>query len=182
MSSTVMQGTSNIFLVGPMGTGKSTIGRLLASELGRPFVDSDHEIERRCGCDIPWIFDIEGESGFRTREAAIIDELTRRSNIVLATGGGAVTHPRSRELLNQRGMVIFLKASVAQQLKRTARDRNRPLLQCVDPGARLRELMSEREPLYRSTAHVTVNTERRGPKSVVFEIKRQIEQYEQSLV
>ncbi|MGJ8515985.1 shikimate kinase AroK [Carnimonas bestiolae] len=182
MSSDVMQDAPNIFLVGPMGTGKSTIGRLLAAELGRPFVDSDHEIEQRCGCNIPWIFDLEGESGFRQREAAVIDELTGQPGIVLATGGGAITHPRSRELLHQRGLVIFLKTSVAHQLKRTARDRNRPLLQCVDPAAKLRQLMHEREPLYREAAHVIINTERRGPKGVVMEIKRQIEQRERSPV
>ncbi|ANF56992.1 shikimate kinase AroK [Halotalea alkalilenta] len=169
-----MRDSLNIFLIGPMGTGKSTIGRLLAAELQRPFFDSDHEIERRCGCDIPWIFDVEGEAGFRAREAQVIDDLSTQQGVVLATGGGAVTHPESRRLLRERGTVIFLRTSVEQQLKRTARDRNRPLLQCEDPGRKLRELFEVREPLYRATADLVISTERRSPRSVVNDIRRQL--------
>lgn len=171
-----MQPLPNLFLIGPMGTGKSTIGRLLAAELHREFFDSDHEIERRCGCNIPWIFDVEGEAGFRLREAQAIDDLSRRSNIVLATGGGAVTNELSRQYLRERGTVIFLCTTVEQQLRRTARDRNRPLLQCDDPGARLRELFRIREPLYRATADLVIHTDRRSPRAVVNEIKRRVRQ------
>lgn len=172
-----MQASSNIFLIGPMGSGKSTIGRLLAAELGAPFFDSDHEIERRCGCDIPWIFDIEGESGFRLRETQVIEQLTRRHGIVLATGGGAVTREANRQLLAERGVVILLHTTVAQQLKRTARDQNRPLLNCEDPAERLRQLMAEREPFYREVADIEIHTERRGPRGVIADIKRQLKRY-----
>lgn len=176
-----MLDSTNIFLIGPMGTGKSTIGRLLATELQYQFFDSDHEIERRCGCNIPWIFDVEGESGFRLREAQVIEELTHHKGVIIATGGGAVTHPQSRKLLRDRGIVIFLNTPVAQQLKRTAKDRNRPLLQCADPELKLRQLMEIREPLYRDTAHIVINTERRGPKGVISEIKRQLEARQKKL-
>lgn len=167
-----MQALPNLFLIGPMGTGKSTIGRALAAELHRNFFDSDHVIEQRCGCNIPWIFDVEGEAGFRIREAQVIDVLTRERNIVLATGGGAVTHPVSRRLLRERGVVVYLSTTIEQQLKRTARDRNRPLLQCENPEQRLRELLEIRDPLYRETATFVVSTDRRSPRSVVAEICR----------
>lgn len=172
-----MQALPNLFLIGPMGTGKSTIGRALAVEFQRNFFDSDHVIERRCGCDIPWIFDVEGESGFRLREAQVIEELSRERNIVLATGGGAVTHPVSRRLLRERGVVIYLSTTIEQQLKRTARDRNRPLLQCEDPEKRLRELLKVRDPLYREAATLIVSTDRRSPRSVIAEIKRRVRRY-----
>lgn len=171
-----MDNTRNIFLVGPMGTGKSTVGRLLASELSRPFFDSDHEIEARCGCDIPWIFDVEGEPGFRRRESHVIESLSEHQGIVLATGGGAILNESNRMWLRERGIVIFLRASIEQQLRRTARDRHRPLLQCDDPAAKLHALYTQREPLYREVAHWVVSTERRGPRAVVNEIKRRIRQ------
>ncbi|WP_106478908.1 shikimate kinase AroK [Phytohalomonas tamaricis] len=171
-----MQSLPNLFLIGPMGTGKSTIGRLLAAELHREFFDSDHEIERRCGCNIPWIFDVEGEAGFRLREAQVIGELSRKHGIVLATGGGAVTNEASRQYLRERGTVVFLCTTVEQQLRRTSRDRNRPLLQCDDPAAKLRELFAIREPLYRGTADLIVHTDRRSPRAVVNEIKRRARQ------
>lgn len=172
----------NIFLIGPMGSGKSTIGRLLAHELGSSFVDSDHEIEHRCGCNIPWIFDVEGESGFRAREARVIEELTQYEGIVLATGGGAIKYAANRQHLRERGIVVFLNTSVAQQLRRTAKDRNRPLLQCANPEQKLSDLMNEREPLYRKTAHIIINTEKRSPRGVIAEIKRNLKNYRQKHV
>lgn len=175
-----MQALPNLFLIGPMGTGKSTIGRTLAAELHRDFFDSDHVIEKRCGCNIPWIFDVEGEAGFRLREAQVIDEITRYQGIVLATGGGAVMHPTNRRLLRERGVVIYLSTTVEQQLKRTARDRNRPLLQCDNPEQRLRELLELRDPLYRDTATLIVSTDRRSPRSVVAEIRRRTRRYASS--
>jgi shikimate kinase len=154
-----MTAHGNIFLVGPMGAGKTSIGRQLAETLGMDFVDSDHEIEARTGASIPWIFDVEGEAGFRKREQAVIDELTRRKNIVLATGGGAVLSPENRKHLQSRGTVIYLAASVDQLLERTRRDRNRPLLQTEDPRARLEALMREREPLYKEVADIVLPTD-----------------------
>ncbi len=148
----------NLFLVGPMGAGKTTVGRHLADLLGHAFIDSDHEIERRTGATIPWIFEKEGEAGFRLREESVLAELTAMSNIVLATGGGAVTREQSRNYLHQRGTVIYLYTPVAMQVARTSRDRNRPLLQTSNPEARLRELLEIRDPLYRSIAHHVVQT------------------------
>ncbi|WP_136066121.1 shikimate kinase AroK [Modicisalibacter radicis] len=170
-----MQGFPNIFLVGPMGAGKSTIGRLLAAELQRDFLDSDHAIQARCGADIPWIFDIEGEAGFREREVAMIDELTGRSGVVLATGGGAVMNEVNRRALRERGTVVYLYTTVEQQLRRTAKDRNRPLLRNKDPEAVLRGLFELRDPLYRATADLVVRTDRRGPRAVVNDILKRVE-------
>jgi shikimate kinase len=148
----------NVFLVGPMGAGKTTVGRHLADLLGRAFIDSDHEIERRTGATIPWIFEKEGEPGFRLREEAVLAELTAMDNIVLATGGGAVTQKQSRVYLRNRGTVIYLYTPVAMQVARTSRDRNRPLLQTGNPEAKLKELLAIRDPLYRSIAHHVVMT------------------------
>jgi shikimate kinase len=153
-----MKVPGSLFLIGPMGAGKSTIGRQLSKRLKMEFHDSDHEIEDRTGVDIPLIFELEGEAGFRKREAAIIDELTRLPNIVLSTGGGAILDPENRQHLTTRGTVIYLHASVDQQLRRTNRDRNRPLLQTDNPRARLEELMAIREPLYREAADMVINT------------------------
>jgi shikimate kinase len=153
-----MSKSKSIFLVGPMGTGKTTIGRHLAKALHMEFLDSDHEIEERTGADITWIFDIEGEAGFRRRESAVIDELTRRENIVLATGGGVVLDPKNRQRLKQRGIVIYLHTDVELLVKRTARDTKRPLLQTGNPREKLRELMAAREPLYRELADITLTT------------------------
>lgn len=165
-----METPGNIFLIGPMGAGKSTIGRQLARALRAQFFDSDHVIEERTGAGIPLIFELEGESGFRAREKAVIDELTQRQGVVLATGGGAVLDPENRARLAARGRVIYLQTSVEQQLARTARDRNRPLLQTQDPRARLEELLRVRDPLYRETAHLTINTNGRRVGAVVKEI------------
>ena len=160
----------NLFLIGPMGAGKTTIGRQLADILGWEFVDSDHEIEARTGADIPWIFDIEGEAGFRQREAAVIDSLTQRRHIVLATGGGAVMLPENRRCLHDRGTVVYLETPVERSLERTARDQNRPLLQTADPRARLTELLRIRDPLYREAAHHIMPTERASARDVAWHI------------
>lgn len=157
----------NVFLIGPMGSGKTTVGRLLAKALKLEFIDSDHAIEQRTGADIPWIFDIEGEEGFRRRERAAIDELTRRRGIVLATGGGAVIDPLNRADLAERGVVIFLRASVDKILNRTAKSQNRPLLRAEDPRARVEQLLTARDPLYREIADIIVDTDKRGVKSTV---------------
>jgi shikimate kinase len=148
----------NIYLVGLMGAGKTSVGKLLAKRLGLAFLDSDHEIEARTGVKIPVIFEIEGEAGFRARESAIIDELTRLDGIVLATGGGAVLDPANRAALHSRGTVIYLRASVDELWNRTRHDRSRPLLQTADPRARLKELMDLRDPLYCEAAHVIADT------------------------
>ncbi|WP_043529375.1 shikimate kinase AroK [Litchfieldella xinjiangensis] len=169
-----MQELPNLFLIGPMGAGKSTIGRLLAAELSRDFVDSDHEIQARCGADIPWIFDVEGEVGFREREQQMVEELTRREGVVLATGGGAVLREANRRALRDRGTVIYLYTTVEQQLRRTAKDRNRPLLRGDNPEDILRTIFTKRDPLYRATADLIVRTDKRGPRSVVNEILRRV--------
>nr|WP_160289017.1 shikimate kinase AroK [Pseudomonas knackmussii] len=160
----------NLILVGPMGAGKSTIGRLLAKELHLDFKDSDKEIEQRCGANIPWIFDVEGEVGFREREQAMLAELCASSGMVIATGGGAVLREANRAALKTGGKVIYLHASIDQQIARTARDKNRPLLQKPNPGQILRDLMAQRDPLYREVADVVVETDERPPRLVVLEI------------
>lgn len=172
-----MKYSSNVFLVGPMGVGKSTIGRVLAELLNLEFFDSDREIETSTGADIPWIFDVEGESGFRERESRMIEQLSGRKNIVLATGGGAVVAQENRKWLVERGLVVYLRASISQQLERTSRDKNRPLLQTLDPEAKIRELMSLRDPLYMEVANITIETNRRNPKAIAQEIQIQVEQH-----
>lgn len=166
--------TTNIILVGPMGAGKSTLGRLLARALKRPFYDSDQVIEDRCGASIPWIFDLEGEEGFRQRETQVLSELTRMQGIVLATGGGAVLRPENRKALRAGGLVIFLRTTVDQQLARTRKTTHRPLLQTANPRKRLEAMCLERDPLYQETAHLTINTDQRPPRQVVLDIKKQL--------
>ncbi|MDF1822692.1 MAG: shikimate kinase AroK [Alcanivoracaceae bacterium] len=160
----------SIFLVGPMGAGKSTLGRHLAQVLGRPFYDSDKVIEERTGADIPWIFDMEGEEGFRRREQDVIDELTRLPGIVLATGGGVVTRAENRRHLHERGLVIYLYTPVDVQMARTRNDRNRPLLQQDDPGSVLRALFEVRDPLYREIAHEVIPTSAGNMKKVTEQV------------
>lgn len=162
-----MDNPLNLFLVGPMGVGKTTIGRHLARTLGLEFIDSDQVIEEKCGADIPWIFDIEGEEGFRRRERAAIAELTGRQGIVLATGGGAVLDAANRADLERNGTVVYLKASIDRIVARTGKSQNRPLLRTADPRARIEQLLAEREPLYREIADITVDTDRRGIRSTV---------------
>jgi shikimate kinase len=169
-----MMRAQNIFIVGPMGAGKSTVGRQLSESLSYTFKDSDQEIQRRTGVDIPTIFEFEGEEGFRNRERQVIEELVTEERIVLATGGGAILSPENRQNLSSRGVVIYLHCSPEQQYARTARDRNRPLLDTEDPLAKLREIMEEREPLYRQVADMVVSTEKRGTSSVVKEICRRL--------
>ncbi|NIR58600.1 MAG: shikimate kinase AroK [Gammaproteobacteria bacterium] len=162
--------SANVFLVGPMGAGKSTVGRQLARSLGLEFHDSDQALETRTGVDIPLIFELEGEEGFRRRERAMIDELSQRAGVVVATGGGAVLDPENRTRLAARGYVIYLHASVDQQLRRTRRDRNRPLLRTDDPRARLMELMAVRDPLYREIADLVIDTDGKNVRAVTREI------------
>lgn len=164
-----------MFLIGPMGAGKSSLGRRLARRLKRPFWDSDKEIERRTGVDIPTIFAYEGEGGFRERERAVIADLTQLHGVVLATGGGAVIDERNRKLLAMRGLVVYLRVSVDSQLKRTSRDRSRPLLQVENPRQRLIELINMREPWYREIAEITVDTDRESMAVIMGRIVRQLE-------
>lgn len=161
-----MKDGGNIYLVGMMGAGKSTVGRWLAQRLKLRFFDSDHEIERRCGVRIPVVFDIEGEAGFRDREAQVIAELAALEQIVLATGGGAVLLPGNRQLLAARGFVVYLRARPEDLYERIRHDRNRPLLATTDPLGRLRELYLERDPLYQSVADLVVETGAQGVKAL----------------
>lgn len=165
-----MNNPGSFFLVGPMGAGKSTIGRQLARALNLDFVDSDREIELRTGVDIPLIFELEGESGFRRRERQVIELLTARKGIVLATGGGAVIDPKNRKCLAARGKVIYLHTNVEQQLERTAHDRGRPLLQTENPRRKLEELMEVRDPLYREIADWVIETDTCRVRDVVQQI------------
>jgi shikimate kinase len=159
-----------VFLVGPMGAGKTTIGRLLAQELCLPFKDSDREIEERTGADIPWIFDVEGEEGFRSRETSALEALSQQSDMVLATGGGIVMRAENRTVLAARGIVVYLATSVEQQVLRTSKDRKRPLLLNEDPTAVLQNLLDIRDPLYREIADYVVETDHRNPKTVASDI------------
>ena len=162
----------NLFLVGPMGAGKTTVGRELARRLHLTFHDSDHEIERRTGASIPLIFELEGEAGFRAREKNMIAELVRHENIVLATGGGAILDPANRTAIATHGAVIYLHAPIEHLLKRIGRDTHRPLMQTENPRARLEDLIQERDPLYRAIADLVIETHRRRTPSVVNDILR----------
>jgi shikimate kinase len=159
--------SSNIFLVGLMGAGKTTVGRMLARRLSKSFHDSDHDVEERTGVRIPVIFDIEGEAGFRKREAEALARLTLLENTVLATGGGAVLSPQSREHLRARGRVVYLHARPAELAKRLGRDRSRPLLQGADPRVLLERLYQERDPLYREVADLVLDTGRQSVSLLV---------------
>ena len=165
-----MKHAQKIFLVGPMGAGKSAVGRQLARDLHLDFADSDDEVEARTGVDIPFIFEKEGEAGFRKREAAAIDALSQKDSIVLATGGGAVLLPENRNHLGGRGFVVYLYTSVEQQVKRTAKGRERPLLERGDPHRILEDLLVVRDPLYREVADLVVETDGRKVRSVADEI------------
>lgn len=156
-----------IFLIGMMGAGKSTVGRLLARRCGFDFVDCDRELEARSGVTIATIFELEGEPSFRRREAALIDELSRRERIVLATGGGAIVEEENRRHLRERGLVVYLRASVEEIVRRTQKDRARPLLQTADRRGRIVKLLAEREALYEQTAHVIVQSGAGNPNRLV---------------
>jgi shikimate kinase len=171
----IMNKSENVFLVGPMGVGKTTIGRALADLLGKEFYDSDREIESSAGADIPWIFDVEGEDGFRLRELKMIDQLTQKKGIVLATGGGAVIEVENRKWLSSRGVVVYLQASLSQQIERTSRDKSRPLLQTSDPAATVRELAEIRDPFYREVADILIETNRRHPRIISQEIEQHLD-------
>jgi shikimate kinase len=171
-----MDSSANVFLVGPMGVGKSTIGRALASLLHKTFQDSDHEIEARTGAPVALIFEIEGEAGFRQRESAMIGELTCGHNVVLATGGGVVLSPDNRRYLRERGTVVYLHAPLETLLERTRHDRGRPLLQTSDREGVLKKLLEQRDPLYREVAHIVVETTHRPPATVAREVIKRLEQ------
>jgi shikimate kinase len=164
-----MNGTEDapVFLVGMMGAGKTTVGRRLARRLGWRFVDADRELEARLGVPVATVFELEGEEGFRRREAALIDELTQRPGFVVATGGGAVVTPVNRQVLHRRGRVIYLRASVADLWHRLRRDTVRPLLRTADPRGRIEQLVAARDPLYRETAHWVIDTGRQPIDTVV---------------
>jgi shikimate kinase len=165
-----VKASSNLFLVGMMGAGKTTVGRLVARRLRRLFCDSDHEVERRCGVKIPVIFDIEGEAGFRSREAGVLEELTARDGVVLATGGGAVLREDNRRRLRARGTVVYLHARPTDLYQRVRHDRNRPLLAGAEPLARLEELYAARDPLYREVADFVVETGRQSASTLAREL------------
>ena len=169
-----MKQQQNLFLIGPMGAGKSAVGRQLARLMHLDFFDSDEEIESRTGVDIPFIFEKEGETGFRKREVKVIDELSQRQGIVLATGGGAVLDADSRSHLGARGFVIYLHTTVQQQLERTQRGRTRPLLEDGDKEKVLTELMAVRDPLYREIADLVIETDGRRVREVAQEISQSI--------
>ena len=166
----------SIFLVGPMGAGKSTVGRFLAEKLHYQFIDSDHVIEDKTGATIPMIFDIEGEAGFRNREAAVIDELTQKPETVVATGGGAVLKMENRKHLRSRGFVVYLKSTVESLVQRTKHDRNRPLVQTDNPEQVLTNLIEVREPMYMEVADLVIETEQVSVHKVVKKIIEKLEE------
>jgi shikimate kinase len=168
----------SVFLVGPMGSGKTAVGRALARRLGLPFADSDAEVESRSGVDISYIFEREGEEGFRIRERDVIDSLTTSAGIVLATGGGAILSAVNRERLAARGIVVFLDTTIEQQLQRTRRSKHRPLLAGPDRRTTLERLAQIRDPLYRSIASITIRTDGRAPAAVAGDIARALEDRE----
>jgi len=166
-----------IFLIGPMGSGKTTVGRQLARCLGLTFIDLDQELQARCGVEVSVIFEIEGEAGFRQRESALLDELSQRDGIVLGTGGGSVLAQANRDLLCARGVVVYLRTSVSQQLKRLERDKQRPLLQAPDRKQRLTELAAQRNPIYESCATLIVDSANTPPGAMASIVERRIRQY-----
>src|SRR5215813_9638161 len=172
----------NIFLVGLMGAGKTSIGKLLAKRLGKAFLDSDQEIERATGVKIHVIFEIEGEPGFRLRESRMLEDLVQGGNIVLATGGGAVLSPQNRKLLARNGIVIYLRAGVSDLWSRTRHDRNRPLLRTAEPLLKLEQLYAERDPLYREIADIIVDTGKQSLGSLAHQLERKLQQFKSSTV
>jgi len=169
----------NIILIGMMGSGKTTVGKLLANLVGKTFIDIDHEIQRRTGVGIPVIFEIEGEAGFRKRESEVLRDIIRQQNIVLATGGGAILHPDNRALLRQHGTVVYLCAPVTELRRRTYLDKNRPLLQTGNVHARLVELFTQRDPLYRETAHIIMDSGRQSARAFVQKLIQKLRQSSQ---
>jgi shikimate kinase / 3-dehydroquinate synthase len=176
-SASKSMGNGNIVLVGMMGSGKTTIGKSLASHLGKQFIDSDHEIQARTGVKIPVIFEIEGEAGFRKRESEVLRDLSKKDNIVLATGGGAILSQENRALLKQSGTVVYLRASINDLHRRTRYDKNRPLLQAQNLHQKLTELFAERDSLYQETAHVVVDSGKQGVRSLVQKLINKLVSY-----
>lgn len=166
--------TQNLFLIGPIGAGKTTIGRYIARALDRKFFDTDQEIEARTGVDLNWIFDKEGEEGFRDRESSVINELTQETGMVLSTGGGSILREDNRQVLAARGLVVYLQVSIEQQLERTLRDTRRPILQTGDKQQILETILREREPLYEEIADLSFPTDSRTVRSVAETILHQI--------
>lgn len=166
----------NVFLIGPMGVGKTTIGKMLAKDLGLQFIDTDQEVERRAGADISWIFDVEGEAGFRIRETNVLNDLTQKSKVLLATGGGSILKPENRRFLCARGIVVFLDTTVEMQLKRTSKDKKRPLLQNGNPRETLIRLKSERDPVYQELADIKISLGDSNSRKVVNAIIKKLEQ------
>ncbi len=168
---------TNIILIGPMGSGKSTIGLLLAKKLRRDFIDSDNYIEEKTGVDIPRIFDVEGEEGFRQRETCALNELSELNNIILATGGGSVIKPENQHIINATGFVVFLDTSIQQQMSRLKKDKKRPLLQTPNPRQRLEELLTQRKPIYQELADFTIKTDHKYAKIILNEIIKHLPNY-----
>lgn len=165
---------TSFFLIGPMGSGKTSVGRQLANRLNYQFFDSDREIEARCGVDIPTIFEYEGEEGFRNRESAVLEELTAIPDIVLATGGGSILRELNRQWLSSRGYVVLLSVEIGEQLRRISLNSNRPLLQSDDPESRLKEIMVQREPLYKALADIEVSTDSSRMQNVINRIVKHV--------
>jgi shikimate kinase len=172
--------SGNLILVGMMGSGKTTMGRTIARHLNKDFADSDEEIQKRTGVNIPHIFDIEGEPGFRLRETAVLRELVNRDNIVLATGGGVVLAEQNRALLKQSGIVVYLRANVHDLWHRTRHDRNRPLLQTSDPYGKLMEIYQHRDPLYREVADIVIQSGRQSVHNLMLHLVEEIEKFKTS--
>jgi shikimate kinase len=172
----VSSNSSNIFFIGLMGAGKTTIGKLLAKNLGKTFYDTDHEIEKRTGVKIPVIFELEGEAGFRKRETAVIEDLCKLNNIVMATGGGAVIAKENRAMLQASGTVIYLRANVHELWHRTRNDKHRPLLQNVDIRAKLEQLYAERNPLYTQTAALIFDTGNQPVTNILNQIEKSLKE------
>lgn len=169
--------SGNIFLVGMMGAGKTTVGKLLAQQLGKIFVDSDEEIQQRTGVTIPHIFDVEGEAGFRQREASVIQDLVLLDNIVLATGGGTVLNENSRVALCCNGIVVYLKSTIHDLWQRTRHDRNRPLLQTADPHTKLKNMYEQRDPLYAQVANLIMPTGKQSAQSLVLHLQQELNRF-----
>ena len=167
----------NIFIVGPMGSGKSTVGKIISSELFLTFYDTDEEIETRTGASIDWIFDLEGEEGFRKRESKILEDMVHKNSIVLSTGGGIILSESNREMLSSSGTVFYLATPIAVQLERTSKDKDRPLLKDGDPGEILKNLHLARESLYKEVADYSVNTEGKSSQEVSSEIIKLVKNY-----
>ena len=168
--------SQNVFLIGPMGVGKTTIGKMLAKELGLQFIDTDEEVERRAGANIAWIFDVEGEEGFRTRETNVLDDLTQQSKVLLAPGGGSILKLENRRFIGSRGVVVSLETTVEMQIKRTEKDKKRPLLQQGDPREILTRLKAERDPIYQELADIRITLGDSNSRKVVNSIIRKLEQ------